>query len=241
VTTRAKVRIAPSILSADFARLADEVSKVEAGGADLLHIDVMDGHFVPNLTVGPPIVEALRKVTKLPLDVHLMITNPDAFIPEFAEAGADYLTVHVETCPHLHRTVQSIKEHGVKAGVTLNPATPLSAVEEIVADADLLLIMSVNPGFGGQHFIEAVLDKIARARQLLDRAGSAAALEVDGGVKPDNAARIIGAGADILVAGSAIFSTSDYRATIQALRQAGPASGQPAARATATRRAPATR
>lgn len=222
--TRPNLRIAPSILSADFARLAEEVARVEAAGADLLHIDVMDGHFVPNLTVGPPIVEALRKVTKLPLDVHLMMTNPDAFIPEFAAAGADYLTVHVEACPHLHRTVQSIKERGVKAGVTLNPATPLSTIEEILTDADLLLVMSVNPGFGGQHFIPAVLDKIARARQLIDRTGSAALLEVDGGVKVANAAGIIQAGADILVSGSAIFSSSDYGKTIQALRDSAQAS-----------------
>ncbi|MGH7208385.1 MAG: ribulose-phosphate 3-epimerase [Nitrospiraceae bacterium] len=221
--SRPSVRIAPSILSADFARLSDEVARVEQGGADLLHIDVMDGHFVPNLTVGPPIVEALRKVTKLPLDVHLMMTNPDAFIPEFAHAGADYLTVHVETCPHLHRTVQAIKEHGVKAGVTLNPATPLSAIEEILPDADLLLVMSVNPGFGGQHFIASTLEKIARARQLLDRIRSRALLEVDGGVKVDNAADIVRAGADILVAGSAIFSSPDYGATIKAMRQAGQA------------------
>ncbi|MBI3604271.1 MAG: ribulose-phosphate 3-epimerase [Nitrospirae bacterium] len=216
--THPSLRIAPSILSADFARLAEEVARVEAAGADLLHIDVMDGHFVPNLTVGPPIVEALRKVTRLPLDVHLMMTNPDAFIPEFAAAGADYLTVHVEACPHLHRTVQSIKERGVKAGVTLNPATPLNTVEEILADADLLLVMSVNPGFGGQHFIPSVLDKIARARQLIDRTGSTALLEVDGGVKVANAAVIIQAGADILVSGSAIFSSSDYGKTIHALR-----------------------
>jgi ribulose-phosphate 3-epimerase len=219
--TPPRIRIAPSILSADFARLSDEVARVEAGGADLLHIDVMDGHFVPNLTVGPPIVEALRKVTKLTLDVHLMITNPDAFIPEFVEAGADYLTVHVEACPHLHRTVQSIKERGIKAGVTLNPATSLMTVEEILVDADLLLVMSVNPGFGGQHFIPAVLDKIERARRLIDRTGSNALLEVDGGVKVENAASIIGAGADILVSGSAIFSSSDYGATIQAMRAAG--------------------
>jgi ribulose-phosphate 3-epimerase len=217
--SRPSVRIAPSILSADFARLADEVSRVEAEGADLLHVDVMDGHFVPNLTVGPPIVEALRKVTKLPLDVHLMITNPDSFIPEFAAAGASYLTVHVETCPHLHRTVQFIKERDVKAGVTLNPATPLSAVEEIIPDVDLLLVMSVNPGFGGQHFIASVLDKIARVRQLIDRTGSSAALEVDGGVKVENAARIIQAGADILVSGSAIFSSPDYGAVIRELRK----------------------
>lgn len=218
--TPRSVLIAPSILSADFARLAEEVARVEAGGADLLHIDVMDGHFVPNLTVGPSIVEALRKVTKLPFDVHLMMTNPDSFIKEFAEAGANYLTVHVETCPHLHRTVQAIKEQGVKAGVTLNPATSLSSVEEIIPDADLLLVMSVNPGFGGQHFIASVLEKISRARQLIDRTGSRAALEVDGGVKVENAARIIQAGADILVSGSAIFSSSDYGATIKAMRQA---------------------
>lgn len=220
MTTR-PVRIAPSILSADFARLAEEVARLEQGGADLLHIDVMDGHFVPNLTVGPPIVEALRKVTKLPLDVHLMMTNPDAFLGEFAEAGADYLTVHVEACPHLHRTVQAIKERNVKAGVTLNPATSLSTLEEIVGDVDLILIMSVNPGFGGQRFIPSVLDKIRRARQLIDRAHSQAALEVDGGVKVDNAAEIIDAGADILVAGSAIFSSREYGATIAALRSAG--------------------
>jgi ribulose-phosphate 3-epimerase len=224
--TRPSLRIAPSILSADFARLADEVARVESAGADLLHIDVMDGHFVPNLTVGPPIVGALRKVTKLPLDVHLMMTNPDAFIPEFADAGADYLTVHVEACPHLHRTVQAIKERGVQAGVTLNPATSLTTVEEIITDADLLLVMSVNPGFGGQHFIASVLDKITQARQLIDRSGSRAALEVDGGVKVDNAAQIIQAGADILVSGSAIFSSPDYGRTIKALREAGQATGK---------------
>src|SRR6476659_9674924 len=221
---RADVRIAPSILSSDFARLAEEVARVEAAGADLLHVDVMDGHFVPNLTIGPPIVEALRKVTQLPLDVHLMMTNPDCFIQEFAEAGANYLTVHVEACPHLHRTVQSIKERGVKAGVTLNPATSLHTVEEILPDVDLLLIMSVNPGFGGQTFIESCLKKIAAARQMIDRSGSHALLEVDGGVKVDNAARILAAGADVLVAGSAIFCGTDYAATIAALR----AAGQPA-------------
>jgi len=212
--------IAPSILSADFARLADEVGAVERAGADFLHIDVMDGHFVPNLTVGPPIVEALKKVTKLPLDVHLMITNADAFISEFAAAGADYLTVHVEACPHLHRTVQSIKERGVKAGVTLNPATSLTTLEEIVADVDLVLIMSVNPGFGGQKFIPSSLKKITSARQLIDRAQSRALLEVDGGVKVDNAAQVLDAGADILVAGSAIFESQDYAATIAAMRTA---------------------
>ena len=218
---RPGIRIAPSILSADFARLADEVARVEAGGADLLHVDVMDGHFVPNLTVGPPIVEALRKVTKLPLDVHLMITNADAYIGEFADAGADYLTVHVEACPHLHRTIQAIKERGVKAGVTLNPATPLGSVEAILPDADLLLIMSVNPGFGGQSFIPSSLQKISQARAMIERVGSRALLEVDGGVKVENAAQIVQAGADILVSGSAIFSSRDYGATIKAMRQAG--------------------
>jgi ribulose-phosphate 3-epimerase len=200
------VLIAPSILSADFARLAEEVAAVERAGADFLHIDVMDGHFVPNLTIGPPIVAALRKVTKLPLDVHLMITNADAFIAEFAEAGADYLTVHVEACPHLHRTVQSIKERGVKAGVTLNPATSLNTIEEILPDVDLVLIMSVNPGFGGQTFIASCLQETASARAMIDRTGSRALLEVDGGVKIDNAAQVLAAGADVLVAGSAIFS-----------------------------------
>lgn len=212
--------IAPSILSADFARLGDEVAAVERGGADLLHVDVMDGHFVPNLTVGPPIVESLKKVTKLPLDVHLMITNADAFIDEFSAAGADYLTVHVEACPHLHRTVQSIKERGVRAGVTLNPATSLHTIEEILPDVDLVLIMSVNPGFGGQNFIGSCLKKIASARRMLDEAGSRALLEVDGGVKIDNAAQVLAAGADVLVAGSAIFSSQDYVATIAALRAA---------------------
>jgi ribulose-phosphate 3-epimerase len=180
-------------------------------------------------------VEALRKVTKLPLDVHLMMTNPDAFIPEFADAGADYLTVHVEACPHLHRTVQSIKERGVKAGVTLNPATSLTTVEEIITDAVLLLIMSVNPGFGGQHFIASVLGKIARARQLIDRSGSRALLEVDGGVKVENAAQIVRAGADILVSGSAIFSSPDYGKTIKAMRGSGQATGRPAPSGRASR------
>ncbi|TLY22496.1 MAG: ribulose-phosphate 3-epimerase [Nitrospirae bacterium] len=218
-----KVRIAPSILSADFAHLADEIAAVEQAGADLVHVDVMDGHFVPNLTIGPPIVEALRKVTSLPLDVHLMMTNPDAFIREFADAGATYLTVHVEACPHLHRTVQSIKEKGVQAGVTLNPATPLISVQEILSDVDLLLIMSVNPGFGGQRFIARILDKIKQARALIDRTGRSVLLEVDGGVKVDNAAAIVAAGADILVAGSAIFETPgrDYRRVIAQLRAGG--------------------
>src|SRR6266566_3859728 len=198
-------KIAPSILSADFARLAEEIAKVEAAGADMIHVDVMDGHFVPNFTIGPPIVKAIRKVTKLPLDVHLMMTNPEEFIPEFIEAGSNYLTVHVETCPHLHRTIQSIKEKGVKAGVTLNPATPLVSIEEILSEVDLLLIMSVNPGFGGQSFIPQALEKLKRARRMIDDYGLKVELEVDGGVKPDNMAALSKAGADIFVSGSAIF------------------------------------
>ena len=213
------VRIAPSILSADFARLADEVGLVEQGGADLLHVDVMDGHFVPNLTVGPLVVEALRKVTKLPLDCHLMITNPDAYIGEFADAGADYLTVHVEACPHLHRTVQAIKERGMKAGVTLNPATSLMTLEEIVGDVDLVLIMSVNPGFGGQKFIPGALTKLAEVRRRIDASGRDIRLEVDGGVKVDNIGQIAKAGADTFVAGSAIFGEKDYRGVIDAMRR----------------------
>ena len=216
------VRIAPSILSSDFAHLADEIAAVEQAGADLLHVDVMDGHFVPNLTIGPPIVEAIRKVTSLPLDVHLMITNPDQFVDDFAKAGANYLTVHVETCPHLHRTIQFIKEKGLKAGVTLNPATSLVTVEEILPEVDLLLIMSVNPGFGGQRFISNVLEKIRRARALIDATGRPILLEVDGGVKVDNARAIAAAGADILVAGSAIFEAPgcDYKSTIARMRAA---------------------
>jgi len=222
-----RVRIAPSILSSDFAHLADEIAAVEQAGADMVHVDVMDGHFVPNLTIGPPIVEAIRKVTKLPLDVHLMMTNPDDFIGEFAEAGASYLTVHVETCPHLHRTIQSIREKGIKAGVTLNPATPLASIEEILPDVDLLLIMSVNPGFGGQRFIPGVLDKIRQARVMIEKTGKPVLLEVDGGIKVDNAGTIVNAGADILVAGSAIFEAPrrDYRTVIARLRAAGSTTG----------------
>ena len=213
-------KIAPSILSADFARLGEEIAKVEAAGADMIHVDVMDGHFVPNFTIGPPIVKAIRKVTKLPLDVHLMMTNPDEFIPEFIQAGSNYLTVHVETCPHLHRTIQSIKEKGVKAGVTLNPATPLCSIEEILPDVDLLLIMSVNPGFGGQSFIPRALEKLKRARKMIDDRGLKVELEVDGGVKPENMAALSKAGADIFVAGSAIFGNPDYKTTIQKMRKA---------------------
>ncbi len=218
--TASRKKIAPSILSADFAHLADEVQAVEEAGADILHIDVMDGHFVPNFTIRPPIVAALKKVARLPLDVHLMMTNPDDFIPEFADAGSNYLTVHVETCPHLHRTIQSIKECGVKAGVTLNPATPISSVEAILPDVDLLLIMSVNPGFGGQKFIPFVMEKIKSARRMIDANKLKVELEVDGGLKVDNVGEISSAGADIFVAGSAIFESPDYKDTIAKMRRA---------------------
>ena len=215
------VKIAPSILAADFGRLADEVAAVEAGGADWIHIDVMDGHFVPNITVGPTIVQAIRRVTTLPLDVHLMITNPDDYLSEFCDAGADMLTVHLETCPHLHRTVQAIKGFGAKAGVALNPATDLGSLEEILSDLDLLLIMSVNPGFGGQSFIPSIMAKIRKARDLIDDKSLQIELEVDGGLSPDNAATVVHAGATVLVAGSAIFNAPKYDTIIHQMRQAG--------------------
>lgn len=213
--------IAPSILSADFGRLAEAVQHVEAAGADWIHVDVMDGHFVPNLTIGPPVVEALRRATKLPLDVHLMITNPDSFIEEFAEAGSDFLTVHVEACPHLHRTIQLIKQHKVKAGVSLNPATSASWLDQIIGDVDLVLVMSVNPGFGGQSFIPASLEKIRRIRGMIQESGSSAYLEVDGGIKADNAGSVLKAGANVLVSGSGIFKSQDMAGTIRHMREAG--------------------
>jgi len=212
-------KIAPSILSADFARLGDEIRAIEAGGADYVHVDVMDGHFVPNITIGPLVVDAVRKVTKLPLDVHLMIENPDLYIPDFAKAGADLITVHQEAVPHLHRTVQLIKSLGKKAGVSLNPATPVASLEVILDDLDLVLVMTVNPGFGGQGFIDSCLPKITALRREIDRRGLATELEVDGGVKIDNIGKIAAAGADVFVAGSAVFGQKDYAATIAALRQ----------------------
>ncbi len=216
-----KIQIAPSILSADFSRLGEEIRAVEAAGADLIHVDVMDGHFVPNITIGPLIVEAARRSTKLPLDVHLMITNPELYIADFAKAGADCITVHVETVFHLNRLVQSIREHkGVKASVSLNPATSLSTLDYILPEIDRVLIMSVNPGFGGQNFIPSCLDKIGELRNLISGLGLATEIEVDGGVKPGNAASIAEAGADILVAGSAIFGTKDYAAAIRSMRGA---------------------
>lgn len=208
----ARIKLAPSILAADFARLGQQVQDAEAAGVDYIHVDVMDGHFVPNITIGPLIVQALRPVTRLPLDVHLMIEQPERYLTDFARAGADILTVHVETCPHLHRTIQQIKELGVKAGVTLNPATPLSSLEEILPEVDLVLIMSVNPGFGGQSYIPGSTTKIARLRTMLDAIGSQADLEVDGGVNPATIGEVATAGATVLVAGSAIFN---QRASVQ--------------------------
>lgn len=214
-------KIAPSILSADFCRLGEEVKAVEAAGADYIHLDVMDGHFVPNITIGPLVVDAVRKITSLPLDVHLMIENPDRYIPDFAAAGADIIVVHAEASIHLHRSIQLIKSLGKKAGVSLNPATPLNVLEYVLADLDLVLLMTVNPGFGGQSFIEECLPKITSLRAMLDKRGLEAELEVDGGVKVDNIARIAHAGADVFVAGSAVFGSSDYAATIKTLKAQG--------------------
>jgi ribulose-phosphate 3-epimerase len=212
-------KIAPSILSADFARLGEEIAAIEAGGADYVHIDVMDGHFVPNITIGPLIVEAVRRVTQLPLDVHLMIADPDRYIPDFAKAGADIIVVHAEATHHLHRTVQLIKSLGKRAGVSLNPATPLNVLDYVLEDLDLVLLMTVNPGFGGQSFIDACIPKIQSLRGIMDRRGIEAELEVDGGVKTDNIARIAHAGADVFVAGSAVFGSPDYAATIAELKK----------------------
>jgi ribulose-phosphate 3-epimerase len=212
------VKISPSILAADFARLGEEVARVEAAGADMLHVDVMDGHFVPNLTIGPPVIQALKSVTHLPLDVHLMVQEPDALLPAFIEAGSANLTVHVEACAHLHRTIQFIKEAGVKASVVLNPATSLHTLDEILPEVHMVLLMSVNPGFGGQKFLPATLDKIRALKQQITARHLNVLIEVDGGVKADNARQIREAGADVLVAGTAIFGQPDYKKAIEALR-----------------------
>lgn len=212
------VKIAPSILSADFSRLADEIARVESAGADWLHIDVMDGHFVPNLTLGAPVVAAIRKVTNLPLDVHLMVTNPAELVETFAAAGADWLTVHVETAPHLHRLIHQIRELGVRPGVVLNPATPIALLEEILPEVDLTLVMSVNPGFGGQKFISSSLNKIRRLKESITNRNLSALLEVDGGINPETAPQVIAAGADVLVAGSAVFGAPNLARMIEKLR-----------------------
>jgi ribulose-phosphate 3-epimerase len=215
-----EIRIAPSILSADFAALGRDVEAVERGGADLIHVDVMDGHFVPNLTIGPAVVRALKRIAGRPLDVHLMIEEPDRYIEAFVGAGAAMVSVHVEAVPHLHRTIHLIKQLGSKAGAVLNPSTPAGALEDIAADLDFVLVMSVNPGFGGQAFIPHSLDKLRRVRDVLERAGSSAPIEIDGGIDATNAAAVVAAGASILVAGHAIFGASDPEAATRLLRDA---------------------
>lgn len=217
---RTGIKIAASVLSADFARLGEQVAEAEAAGVDYIHVDVMDGHFVPNITAGPMIVEAVHRMTALPIDVHLMIEQPERYLERFAAAGSTILTVHVETCPHLHRTVQQIHELGVKAGVTLNPATPLFTLEEILPYADLVLLMTVNPGFGGQVFIPNSLSRIKRLREMLDQARLQAELEVDGGINPRTAPQVVAAGARVLVAGAAIFAAGlPIREAVHQLRE----------------------
>lgn len=213
------IRIAPSILSADFGRLAAEVAAVEKAGADYIHVDVMDGHFVPNLTIGPMVIEAVRKATTLPLDVHLMIEHADRWVESYAKAGADLIGVHVEACPHLHRTIAAIAALGKKPVAVLNPATPLSALRWILPDCAMVLLMSVNPGFGGQSFIGSTLQKLRELRAMIDEAGLTVEIEVDGGLKLDNVEQVAAAGANVLVAGSGIFATPDYEATISSMRQ----------------------
>ncbi len=225
MTAGRQITIAPSILSADFARLGEEVAAVDAAGADVIHIDVMDGHFVPNLTIGPAVIRALRPVTDKPFDVHLMISPADPYLAAFREAGADILTVHPEAGPHLHRTLQQIRALGAKAGVALNPATPAAAIRHVLDIVDLVLVMTVNPGFGGQSFIPGMLEKIAEVREMIALAGRAIALEVDGGITPETAPDVVAAGADWLVAGTAVFAGAgeSYAANIAALRRAGEA------------------
>jgi ribulose-phosphate 3-epimerase len=215
-----KLKIAPSILSADFSRLKDEIEAVEAAGADWLHVDVMDGHFVPNITIGPVVVESVRKVTKIPLDVHLMITDPDKYGPEFIKAGADWVSIHPETCSDPNASLRKIRELGARASVAVNPDVPLARVDGCFPDADMILIMSVFPGFGGQDFIPEVLPKIAELRALINRRKLSLSIEVDGGIKADNIDLVVRAGADVIVSGSGIFKTPDYAATIREMRRA---------------------
>jgi ribulose-phosphate 3-epimerase len=214
------VRIAPSILSADFGRLADEVRAIEAAGADVVHVDVMDGRFVPNITIGPVVVEAVRKATKLPVDCHLMIVEPERYVEAFAKAGADVVSVHPEVSPHLHRTLQAIRAAGAKPSVALNPSTPLSAVEWVLGDCAMVLVMTVNPGFGGQAYIEACTEKVRRLRELADARGLALDIEVDGGINAETAGRVAAAGANVFVAGTAVFGAKDYRTAIAGIRAA---------------------
>jgi ribulose-phosphate 3-epimerase len=218
MTGARKVKIAPSILSADFGRLGDEVKAITAAGADLVHVDVMDGRFVPNITIGPLVVEAVKRATTLPLDVHLMIVEPEKYVADFVKAGADILTVHVEVSPHLHRTLQQIRAAGAKASVVLNPSTPLSSIEEVLTEVSQVLLMSVNPGFGGQAFIPATVDKVRRLRAMLDARGLDVDIEVDGGINPETSRQVLSAGANVLVAGNAVFRAPDYAKAIAALR-----------------------
>ncbi|MBU9672112.1 ribulose-phosphate 3-epimerase [Planococcus sp. CP5-4] len=215
------IKIAPSILAADFAKLGQEVQEVEKAGADWIHIDVMDGHFVPNITMGPIVVSALRPLTELPLDVHLMIENPDRYIEDFAKAGADYITVHVEACPHLHRTIQLIRSFGVKPGVVLNPHTPIETIQHVLEDIDLVLFMTVNPGFGGQKFIHSVVPKVAALSQLINEKGLSVDIQIDGGINEETIVPCAQAGANIFVAGSAIFGKQDRTQALQAIKKAG--------------------
>ena len=213
------IKLAPSILSADFARLLEDVKKVEKAGCEYLHIDVMDGHFVPNITLGPAIVKSLRKDVNMVFDAHLMIENPDNYIKEFADAGCDIIVVHQEACTHLHRTIQNIKSHGVKAGVALNPATQIETIKYVLEDVDMVLLMSVNPGFGGQSYIPVVTKKIKELRALIDEMGLDIDIEVDGGVKPSNISEVVNAGANVIVAGSAIFNAGDIDEAVKSLRE----------------------
>ena len=210
--------VAPSILSADFSRLGEEIKSVEDAGADWIHVDVMDGHFVPNITIGPPVVKSLRKITNLTLDVHLMIENVDLYIPEFADAGADIITIHQEACVHLHRSITLIKDKGKKAGVAINPGTPVETLRSIITEIDLVLVMSVNPGFGGQSFIESSIDKVSAIKAMIEQSGSSAQIEIDGGITGKNCDRVTTAGVNALVAGSAIFKSDDYAKIISTLK-----------------------
>jgi ribulose-phosphate 3-epimerase len=225
ITQSPTVWIAPSILSADFAALGRDIAAVERGGADLIHVDVMDGHFVPNITIGPPVVRAIKRIATRPLDVHLMIEDPDRYIRDFADAGASMISVHVEVLPHLHRTISFIKGLGIKAGAVINPSTPVSSLEEVARDLDLVLVMSVNPGFGGQSFIPHSLEKVRRVKTLLGETGSTAHIEIDGGVDNSNVAEIVAAGATILVAGQASFGSADAEAATRTLRASANSAG----------------
>ena len=213
------IKLAPSILSADFARLLEDVKKVENAGCEYLHIDVMDGHFVPNITLGPAIIKSLRKDVNMVFDAHLMIENPDQYIKEFVDAGCDLIVVHQEACKHLHRTIQNIKSYGIKAGVALNPATPIETIKYVLEDIDMVLIMTVNPGFGGQSFIESMIPKIKELKSLIDKKGLKVDIQVDGGIKPDNVDKVVKAGANIIVSGSAIFNSDDIQHTVDLFRK----------------------